>query len=86
MKITPGSVADDGVFKLSESFDGIGVMARDPTDLAALTEVLLTLEASRQAAQGGGYYSAASENGWKGLRIGVVGSTWGLCGDAAKRK
>ncbi|KAB5566751.1 amidase-like protein [Coniochaeta sp. 2T2.1] len=79
MKLTPGTVPTDGVFCLSESFDGIGVMARNPADLAALAEVLLVRDGD--GVHGVGTYAETTTvmSGLLfGLAIGVVASTWGL--------
>lgn len=39
-----GYVSTQGIFRISKSLDGIGGMARSPTDLARLIEVILTPE------------------------------------------
>ena len=39
-----GSVPIDGVFRISETFDRIGLMARDPRDLASLVKALVRLD------------------------------------------
>ncbi|KAJ5820350.1 amidase-like protein [Penicillium riverlandense] len=84
MKITPTSTALDGVFKLSSSFDGIGIMARDPFDLAALTEVLLTTQAFDRIPREG--YSSIMGAAWTGLRLGVVDIKWGIDDGISKGK
>jgi amidase len=81
MKLTPGSVPGDGIFQLSESFDGVGVMARDPADVAAFAEIL-------QTGDGGEHNTPeslvdreippAKSTPMVGLSIGVVSNTWGL--------
>ncbi|KAB5566785.1 amidase-like protein [Coniochaeta sp. 2T2.1] len=79
MKLTPGTVPTDGVFCLSESFDGIGVMARNPADLAALAEVLLARDGD--GVHGLGTYpgtTTAVDGSLSRLAIGVVANTWGL--------
>ncbi|KAJ5624400.1 amidase-like protein [Penicillium lagena] len=84
MKITPASTALDGVFKLSSSFDGVGVMARDPYDLAALTEVLLAPQAFDRIPREG--YNSIMGTSWTGLRLGVVGIKWGIDDGISKGK
>jgi amidase len=84
MKITPTSTALDGMFKLSASFDGVGVMARDPFDLAALTEVLLTPHALDRIPREG--YSSIMETPWIGLRLGLVSIKWGVDDGISKGK
>ncbi|KAI1302931.1 amidase signature enzyme [Xylaria venustula] len=44
MKLTPGSVSTKGVFKLSNTFDGLGVFGRTPKDLSLLTDVIFNKE------------------------------------------
>src|SRR5688572_32939672 len=46
MKLGRGQAYTDGVFRLSRAFDGIGVLARTPRDLAALAEVVMAPGAS----------------------------------------
>jgi amidase len=41
MKLTVGSVPCDGVFRISETFDAVGPMAKSADDLALLVDVLL---------------------------------------------
>ncbi|KAJ4269772.1 hypothetical protein NW762_001440 [Fusarium torreyae] len=84
MKPSPDSIEKDGLWKLSDSFDGLGVMARNPTDLASLIEVLLKPEALSKLPEGG--YEASLKKSWKGLRIGMVDINWGSPGEASKSK
>lgn len=84
MKITLASTALDGVFKLSSTFDGVGVMARDPFDLAALTEVLLTTQAFDKVPREG--YSSIMGTSWTELRLGVVDIKWGVDDRISKGK
>ncbi|KAM0553377.1 hypothetical protein ACHAPJ_007391 [Fusarium lateritium] len=84
MKPSPDSIENDGLWKLSDSFDGLGVMARDPTDLAALIEVLLKPEAFAKLPERG--YEASFKKGWQGLRIGMVDINWGSPGEASRSK
>ena len=79
MKLTPEALSTDGVFCLSESFDGIGVMARDPADLAALAEILLARDSDALRGKGAGLVMTTVMDGsLAGLGIGVVANTWGL--------
>lgn len=78
MKLTPGSVPNDGVFRLSESVDAIGIMARDAADLAALAEVLQTAEDTTHYSLLDKDVSIVKSLPFVGLSIGVVSNTWGL--------
>jgi amidase len=69
-KLRPGSVPIDGIFTLSESFDGIGVIARTPMDCAALAGVLMDNEDLTTG--------SSEASSWAGMRIGVVANDWGL--------
>ena len=69
------TVAVDGSFRISRSFDGIGGIAKSVVDLAALTETIL-LPQAKENLLGGGYKSVMSGS-WDGMKIGVVESTWG---------
>ncbi|KAF4970073.1 hypothetical protein FSARC_2819 [Fusarium sarcochroum] len=84
MKPSPDSIDNDGLWKLSDSFDGVGVMARDPTDLAALIELLLKPEVLAKLPEGG--HEASLKKNWQGLRIGMVDINWGSPGEASKSK
>jgi amidase len=77
VKLRPGSVPDDGVFKLSGSFDGVGVMARNPSDLAAVAEILLAGENAQHQASFKVLATGMNEC-LAGLSIGVVATTWGI--------
>lgn len=63
----------DGVHRISETYDRVGLMARDPLDLGALAEILL----------GRGVWSEEEEDevisgeGLEALSIGVLDSEWG---------
>lgn len=74
-----GAVPVDGVQRLSETFDRIGLMARDPRDLAVLAEVLLKSSDADAAAVGplreGGDDTVRGV--WKGLSVGILDSEWG---------
>lgn len=70
VKLRPGSVPDDGIFTLSESFDGVGVIARTPRDCAALAGVLTRNEDWTN--------SSLEAFPWSELRIGAVANDWGL--------
>jgi amidase len=70
LKLRPDSAPGDGIFKLSESFDGVGVIARTAMDCVALAGVLMGKE---------DLSSSFSESwSWSDLRIGVVPNDWGL--------
>lgn len=76
-----GAVPVDGVQRLSETFDRIGLMARDPRDLAVLAEVLLkSSDADADAAAVGPLHEGGDDIGrdvWKGLSVGILDSEWG---------
>jgi len=71
LTLTRGAVSTRGVFKLTESFDSIGVQARHPLDVAAVVGILL------------GKGETGGPNGqdpWEGLSIGVLKCSWGTQG------
>jgi amidase len=70
-----GTVAASGVFRITRSFDGIGGMAKTPSDLALLTENILIPEARGNIPCGG--FEGVMTGKWDGLRIGVAESAWG---------
>ena len=71
LTLTRGAVSTQGVFKLSESFDSIGIQARDPTDIAAVAETLLDQS---------DLLGHISQSPWEGTCIGVVRCSWGTQG------
>lgn len=71
-----GSVPIDGVQRISETADRLGLMARDPRDLAALSKILLGSSSDLLGA-GGGRGDDALENVWQGLSIGILDSEYG---------
>lgn len=79
MRPTLGSVSAKGCFRISRSFDGIGAMARTPTDLAPLVEAILTPEAKKKIPEG--EFERVMKRGWDGMRVGFVESTWGGRGE-----
>jgi amidase len=82
IKCTLGSVPTDGMFKLSHCFDGVGPMARDPEDLAALMTAIMKEECVPAPADGG--FAKAMEKGFEALRIGVMDVEWGTGEDWGK--
>lgn len=76
MKLTLGSVPVEGVFSISSSFDGVGVMARTPGDLALLTKAVFDGRALEEMPDGG--IDGAIERGFEGLKVGVAKSSWGV--------
>ncbi|KAI0098492.1 amidase signature enzyme [Daldinia grandis] len=82
MKLTPGSASTGGVFKLSESFDSIGVLARTPTDLALLAEIVM----KQGVLSGIAPYGLTSRmvGSWPELGVGIVPSSWGVSHAAEK--
>ncbi len=67
LTLTRQAVASRGVFCISESFDRIGVMARDPWSLASLTEVLLSSPSVATPRSEVGYSPSASRS-WMGCQ------------------
>lgn len=59
-----------GVFKLTDSFDTLGAMAKTPRDLAALTELLYTSEPCGPLS--GSNLSHHLTREWKGISVGFV--------------
>lgn len=84
MRPAHGSVSADGVFRISRSFDAIGVIARTPYDLSLLTESILT-PATRARLPKNGYKDSLTGS-WEGLRVGILPSTWGGAGPDHKLK
>ena len=70
LKPTPGSVSDDGVFKLTNAFDTLGGMAKSVADLAALTEMLFSTLPEREPASWSLKASLAKE--FQKMRLGFV--------------
>lgn len=70
-----GSVGIDGVCRISETFDRIGLMARDPQDLASLYKALV--RSDEQLTEPLANDVAPSELLWGGISIGVLDSEWG---------
>jgi amidase len=71
------SVTDEGAFRISRSFDGIGGMAKTPSDLAAMTEAILLPRLRKTLLEGRGGYNSVMSGSWDGMKVGVVQSTWG---------
>jgi amidase len=64
LKPTHGIISLDGVWKLSNSFDVIGCMAKSSSDLANLLDVLVESDSSD--------YPAYLTGSFKGLKLGFV--------------
>ncbi|KAK5625860.1 hypothetical protein RRF57_001576 [Xylaria bambusicola] len=77
MKLTPGNVSTEGVFKLSNTFDGLGVLGRTHKDLALLTQIILD-EERRDALDTQALASISENSSWLELGIGIVAPTWGV--------
>ncbi|KAK2777972.1 glutamyl-tRNA amidotransferase subunit [Colletotrichum kahawae] len=75
IKPTPSLISSDGVFKLSSSFDGIGLMARDPRDLAALAEILVGTQTEGPLVD---IPNTESSSSWEGLSVGIADVLWGI--------
>ncbi|KAI1385137.1 amidase signature enzyme [Hypoxylon trugodes] len=75
MKLTPGSVSTKGVFKLSESFDSIGVLGTTPYDLALLTDAIVREAKPKPVSE---RLSSLTARSWSDLGVGVVTNTWGV--------
>ena len=52
-------------------------MAKTPQDLALLIEAILTAEAREKAPEGGYGSVMKGKEGWEGMKVGFVESTWG---------
>ncbi|KAI0968988.1 amidase signature enzyme [Xylaria arbuscula] len=77
IKLTPGSVSTEGVFKLSNTFDGLGVLGRTPKDLALLTDIIFNKE-RRDLLGPKSLASGLGDLAWEELGIGMVAPTWGV--------
>lgn len=75
MKLSHDPVPIDGVHRISETFDRIGQMARDPRDLASLTKALVRSGEHLQESLEDD--AAPSKSLWGALSIGVLDSEWG---------
>lgn len=84
MKLGRGIASTDGVFRLSKDFDGIGVMARTPRDLAVLAEAVMTPDALARFPHG--LLSFVDDGRAKSLTVGVLPVSWGLQNDVLKEK
>ncbi|EGX94310.1 amidase, putative [Cordyceps militaris CM01] len=69
------SVPMEGVFSISESYDCVGPIARDPKDIVALAEILQQNSRFSMVIA-----SSAGDAGqeFRGFAVGVVASTWGV--------
>ncbi|KAK7747238.1 hypothetical protein SLS53_001491 [Cytospora paraplurivora] len=70
-----GTVPMDGIFRISETFDRVGLMARHSHDLVSLCNILLQADAKPQKSSTEGAVPARSL--WEGLSIGILDSEWG---------
>jgi amidase len=75
MRPTHGSVSATGVFRISQSFDAIGAIAKTPHDLSILIESILTPEVRGEIPENG--FEQSMTRSWEGLRVGILPSTWG---------
>ncbi|KAM3444979.1 hypothetical protein NHJ13734_000848 [Beauveria thailandica] len=65
----------EGVFRVSESYDCVGSIARDPTDIVTLSEIMQRNPTySCSALPKDGHLGQE----FRGLAVGVVASTWGV--------
>ena len=78
---TLGFVSAKGCFRISHSFDGIGGMAKTPSDLALITEAILTPEAKKRLPEGGFASVMKGKESLEGMRIGFVETLWGTGND-----
>ena len=81
MTLTHNSVPSDGVFKLGDPFDRIGIMAADPVDLQYLSEILLPKDKIQDSSS----LDDADES-LKGFNIGILKSSWGIPDDDVENK
>jgi amidase len=72
-----GSVPVDGVFRISETFDRIGLMARDPRDLASLVKAVVTPRVDENLTESLEDHVVPPDSSWDALSIGVFDSEWG---------
>ncbi|KAJ0119828.1 hypothetical protein J7T55_014033 [Diaporthe amygdali] len=70
-----GSVPIDGVCRISETFDRVGQMARDPRDLASVAKILV--KSDEHLTERLEDEDTPPEGLWRGLSIGVLDSEWG---------
>ncbi|KAJ5094629.1 amidase-like protein [Penicillium angulare] len=86
LKLSREVIPTDGIFKLSNSFDCIGIMARDPKDLATLFRVLVPFDVPKSGSTS--LYPSVTNNSnpWLGLQIGIVDTKWGVHESMSKGK
>ena len=77
MKLTPGSASTEGVFKLRNTFDGLGVLGRAPKDLPLLAEIIFN-EKRRETFSPQALAPVLEDLAWSELCIGIVAPTWGV--------
>ncbi|KAL3299934.1 amidase-like protein [Colletotrichum asianum] len=75
IKPTPSLIPTDGVFKLSSSFDSIGLMARDPCDLVTLAEILVGTQTEGPLVD---IPKSEVSDSWEGLSVGIADVLWGI--------
>lgn len=81
MTLTHNAVPSDGVFKLGDPFDRVGIMAADPLDLRDLCAILLSNDRLQ--------YTTLSDDTsqvCKRMSIGILPSSWGIPDDDVDRK
>lgn len=72
VKLYTDSVPEDGLFRMTDSFDAMGPIARDVDDLIALADVMTGTQTINKNAD------IIPENPFDGWRIGATSPEWGV--------
>jgi aspartyl-tRNA(Asn)/glutamyl-tRNA(Gln) amidotransferase subunit A len=72
-KPSRGRISRDGLFPLAPSLDSVGLLARQPADLALALEVLAPPASSRRSEPNDMAQSVQQQETLRGVRIGVIG-------------
>lgn len=72
VKLYTDSVPEDGLFRMTDSFDAMGPIARDVDDLIALADVMTGTQTVNKNAD------IIPENPFEGWRIGATSPEWGV--------
>uniref|UniRef100_A0A8H7N472 Amidase domain-containing protein n=1 Tax=Bionectria ochroleuca TaxID=29856 RepID=A0A8H7N472_BIOOC len=68
LKPTVGRISTDGVILVSDSLDSVGAMARSPSDLAAVTQLMMATVPGQSDTN----FSDLMTGKWDGIRLGFV--------------
>lgn len=75
IKLGPDTVPVDGVFRLSNNYDSIGAISRDPWSLTMLVHLLAPPQPGAALLL---HNTLDKPTAWEGLTIGVTDPQWGI--------